>query len=42
MNFFNKYNTMSKEDILLFLENDIDINGENIDSYNKLFKSNKI
>lgn len=40
MNFFNKYNTMSKEDILLFLENDIDINGENIDSYNKLFKSN--
>lgn len=40
MSFFDKYNTMSKEDILLFLENNIDINGENIDSYNKLFKSN--
>ena len=36
--FFNKYQTMSKEDILLFLENNIEINGDNIDSYNKLFK----
>lgn len=37
--FFNAFKTMTKDDILLFLENNIDINQENIESYNKLFKS---
>lgn len=37
--FFKSFKTVSKEDILFFIENDIDINKENIDSYNKLFKS---
>ena len=36
--FFAAFETMNQEDILLFLENGIDINKENIDSYNKLFK----
>lgn len=36
--FFTSFKTMSQDDILLFLENNIDINKENIDSYNKLFK----
>ena len=36
--FFNSFKKMSNEDILLFLENDIDLNKENIQSYNKLFK----
>lgn len=38
-NFFESYKTLSKDDIMLFLENDIELNKENIDSYNKLFKS---
>ncbi len=37
--FFKAFKTMNQNDILLFLENDIDINTENIESYNKLFKS---
>jgi len=37
--FFKSFKTVNKEDILFFVENDIDINKENIDSYNKLFKS---
>ncbi|PRR83030.1 hypothetical protein [Clostridium vincentii] len=37
--FFKSFKTVSKDDILFFIENDIDINKENIDSYNKLFKS---
>lgn len=36
--FFNSFKKMSNEDILLFLENDIDLNKDNIESYNKLFK----
>lgn len=36
--FFAAFETMGQDDILLFLENNIDINKENIDSYNKLFK----
>lgn len=35
---FSKFKEMSVKDILLFIENDININKENIDSYNKLFK----
>lgn len=37
--FFKSFKTVNKEDILFFIENNIDINKENIDSYNKLFKS---
>ena len=37
--FFKAFKTMNQNDILLFIENDIDINTENIESYNKLFKS---
>ncbi|HEY5525543.1 MAG TPA: hypothetical protein VIK26_09460 [Clostridium sp.] len=37
--FLKSFKTVTKEDILFFIENDIDINKENIDSYNKLFKS---
>ena len=37
--FLKSFKTVNKEDILFFIENDIDINKENIDSYNKLFKS---
>jgi len=37
--FFKSFKTVNKEDILFLLENDIDINKENIDSYKKLFKS---
>lgn len=40
-NFLNKFKGMSKEDILLFIENNIDLNEENIDSFNKLFKGNE-
>lgn len=36
--FFSAFETMNQDDILLFLENNIDINTENIESYNKLFK----
>ncbi|WP_194191101.1 flagellar hook-length control protein FliK [Clostridium chrysemydis] len=37
-NFFGSFKTMSKEDIMIFLENNIDLTKENIDSFNKLFK----
>lgn len=37
-NFFNSFKTMSKEDIMIFLENNIDLTKENIDSFNRLFK----
>ena len=36
--FFNSFKKMTSEDILLFLENDVELNKENIESYNKLFK----
>ena len=36
--FFSVFKNMSKDEILLFLENGIDINTENIESYNALFK----
>lgn len=39
--FLSSYETIDKEDILFFLENDIDITKENIDSYNNLFKGDK-
>lgn len=37
---FNAFKTMSKEDILFFIENNIDITKENIESYNKLSSDN--
>lgn len=37
--FMTSLKTMSKDDILLFLENNIDLTKENIDSFNKLFKT---
>lgn len=37
--FFDAFKNMSDDEILLFFENGIDINKENIDSYNTLFKS---
>ena len=40
-NFLNKFKGMSKEDILLFIEINIDLNEENIDIFNKLFKGNE-
>lgn len=36
--FLDVFKNMSKEDILLFLENDIDFTTENINGYTKLFK----
>ena len=39
--FLDKFSGMSKEDILLFIENNIDLNEENIDSFNKLFKGDE-
>ncbi|MGG7178077.1 flagellar hook-length control protein FliK [Clostridium paraputrificum] len=36
--FFSSFKTLSEDDILLFLENNIELNKENIESYNKLFK----
>ncbi|MBE6049656.1 MAG: hypothetical protein E7214_03090 [Clostridium sp.] len=38
MEFFDKFKEMDQKDIFMFLENGIDFNEENIDSYNKLFK----
>ena len=38
IDFFNKFKDMNTKDIFIFLENGIDFNEENIDSYNKLFK----
>lgn len=37
--FFNELKTLSKSDILLFFENNIDLNKENIKGYNAIFKS---
>lgn len=39
--FLEQYKTLSKKDILFFVENNIDINKENIESFNKLFKGNE-
>lgn len=39
--FFQQYKSLGKEDILLFIENNIDINKENIESFNKIFKGNQ-
>ena len=36
--FLNSFKSLSKEDVLLFLENNIEFTKENIESYNKLFK----
>lgn len=38
--FFNSFKNLSHEDILLFVENNIEINKDNIESFNKLFKGN--
>ena len=37
-NFFVKFKELSNDEILTFLENNIEFNENNIDSYNKLFK----
>lgn len=36
--FFNAFKNLSKEDVLLFLENNIEFTKENVESYNKIFK----
>ena len=36
-NFFDDYKNMTKEDVLLFYENNIDFNSENIKAYNNIF-----
>ncbi|MGL5354512.1 MAG: hypothetical protein ACRDA5_14530, partial [Clostridium sp.] len=36
--FFNAFKSLSNEDVLLFLENNIEFTKETIESYNKLFK----
>ncbi len=36
--FFKEFKNLSKEDVLLFLENNIDFNKDNIDSFQKIFK----
>lgn len=36
--FFSAFKSLSNEDVLLFLENNIEFTKENIESYNKLFK----
>ncbi|WP_160687278.1 flagellar hook-length control protein FliK [Clostridium sp. C2-6-12] len=36
--FFNEFKTMTQEDILAFVENNLDFSEENISSFNKLFK----
>ncbi|GAA0076872.1 hypothetical protein UT300005_12500 [Clostridium sp. CTA-5] len=36
--FFKAFKNMSSEEIILFLENNIDFSAENIESFNKLFK----
>lgn len=38
--FLNVFKNLSKEEVLLFLENNIEFTKENIESYNKLFKEN--
>lgn len=37
--FFVEFKTLSKEDILLFFENNIELNKENIKAFNEIFKS---
>lgn len=39
--FFSNFKTMNTDDIMLFLENGIDLNSENIESYNRLFKGDE-
>ena len=39
--FLNAFKTLSKEDLLLIFENNIDITKENITAYNNLFKGDK-
>lgn len=36
--FFSEYSTLSNEDVLIFFENNIELNTENIEAYNKIFK----
>ncbi|SFC86370.1 flagellar hook-length control protein FliK [Clostridium uliginosum] len=38
--FFNTFKDMSAEEIIIFIENNLDFSKENIDSFNKLFKGN--
>jgi len=38
--FLNEFKNMSQEDILTFIENNLDFSEESIDSFNKLFKGN--
>ena len=38
--FLNVFKSLSKDEVLLFLENNIEFTEENIESYNKLFKEN--
>lgn len=37
--FFSEYSTLTKEDLLMFFENNIELNSENIEAYNNLAKS---
>jgi len=39
-NFFQQFKNLSKEDILLFFENNIELSNENIQAYNNIFKGN--
>ncbi|MBU5454969.1 hypothetical protein [Caproiciproducens sp. MSJ-32] len=39
-NFLQAFKNLSKEDILLFLENNLEFNNENIEAYNNIFKGN--
>lgn len=38
--FLNEFKNMSQDDILTFIENNLDFSEESIDSFNKLFKGN--
>lgn len=38
--FFNQFKNMTSDDILAFIENNLDFSEENISSFNKLFKGN--
>lgn len=40
--FFDAFKNMADDEILLFLENDVEFNKNNIDSYNKIFKNSEI
>ncbi|MGL4873197.1 MAG: hypothetical protein ACRC30_00900 [Clostridium sp.] len=41
-NFFQTFKKMSKEEVMVFLENNIELTKENIEGYNKLFKEDKL